>query len=437
MLASLALLALAAPYSALASRVLALTDAHSPSASSSTFHAFFNDLQNQGHDVLVKDLNDPAAAQLLDERSTTSFDHLVLFAPSTKQSPSQLTPQSLTRRINSPSNPIDLLLVLPPSATELWRDYAREFEVDPDDRGQVVVDYFSSSSPSSSDDPSTLSLSLASSSAPSSILSPATREGPPVLYRGSGHLISRSPLLTPVLYASPTAFSTDADSKAPPEEVRLAGSSAGLVSAFQARNNKRVVIAGSEELFSDAFAEVDGTPTGNPSFLHDLTAWTFHRTGVLRVESSSHLQTEAGVVGSPTYRVGTNLTYTLTLLSAPDVPHPLPDLQASFTMLDPHLRVPLLPVSHSPSPSPSSPGLVSYTYSATFAVPDRHGVFTLSCLHRRAGLETVEDKHTVSVVPLRHNEYERFITGAVPYYTGAASVSVAFVVFVCVWVMQS
>lgn len=42
---------------------------------------------------------------------------------------------------------------------------------------------------------------------------------------------------------------------------------------------------------------------------------------------------------------------------------------------------------------------------------------------------------TASVVPLRHDEYPRFIVGAYPYYAGTFSVSAAFLLFCASWMM--
>ena len=40
---------------------------------------------------------------------------------------------------------------------------------------------------------------------------------------------------------------------------------------------------------------------------------------------------------------------------------------------------------------------------------------------------------TVPVVPPRHDEYPRFLSAAWPYYTGAISSSVGFVLFCAMW----
>lgn len=106
-------------------------------------------------------------------------------------------------------------------------------------------------------------------------------------------------------------------------------------------------------------------------------------------------------------------------------PFDVDDLQLEFTMLDPHIRTPLQPQTTSAADST--------TYAAQFIAPDRHGVFKFVVDYWRPGFTYVRTADKASVVPLRHDEHERFITGAYPFYTGAVSTSAAFLLFVGVW----
>ena len=45
----------------------------------------------------------------------------------------------------------------------------------------------------------------------------------------------------------------------------------------------------------------------------------------------------------------------------------------------------------------------------------------------------LESTTVVPVVPPRHDEYPRFLSAAWPYYTGAISTSIAFVLFSALW----
>lgn len=283
-----------------------------------------------------------AAARLRD--GDDGFDHLIVFASPHKresgwrtpasvpadicrtETPPELSPQSLTRRLDAGTN---LLLVTSPESAEIWRDFAREFGVDFDDRGSYVVDHFGYAI--QDDDGTHTSLAIPPGRLPQPFVSAATRTGPPIVYRGAGHATSRNPLLTSVLHASSTTFGATLDGAASPEDDRLAGSATSLVSSFQARNNARITFVGSFELFSDQFF-ADGVSTrsvlsiflasqlpsssrtnpqalvryGNCAFARDLVDWTFQKRGVL-VKRSSQVGNPEEDTPRSSYQVGTEL----------------------------------------------------------------------------------------------------------------------------------
>lgn len=77
-----------------------------------------------------------------------------------------------------------------------------------------------------------------------------------------------------------------------PDRPIQIGAETVLVSALQARNNARVVISGSLDLFSDTFF----TPaTGNQS---EICSWTFKERGILSASNISHHP--AGQAEAPT-----------------------------------------------------------------------------------------------------------------------------------------
>lgn len=93
-------------------------------------------------------------------------------------------------------------------------------------------------------------------------------------------------------------------------------------------------------------------------------------------------------------------------------------------MLDPHIRTSLIP---------SSIRADGTTYSASFRAPDRHGVFKFVVNYFRPGWSYIETGDRASVVPLRHDEHPRWISGAYPFYAGCLSTSAAFLFFAAVW----
>ncbi|GAA5912928.1 hypothetical protein JCM5296_002528 [Sporobolomyces johnsonii] len=384
-----------------------------------------SDEADRGYELRVRSYED-AASELRQQGNT--LDHLIIFASAAKHVPAELSPQSLYRLVESG---INLLVALPPSASETWRDFGREFEVDTDDRGSQIIDHFNYDVALDDGSHSTIVVPLAA--APDPFVSAATRAGPPILYRGAAHAIGRLPLLTPILHAPSTSYSSDPDSAL--EDVRLAGTAAGLVTAFQARNNARVTFVGSTDIFTDSLihapVELPGSAasypqSGNLAFLEDLTRWTFHETGVIHATAVEH-RSAGEAINPSSYRVGNELSYAIDIASSGTYPDD--DFQLEFTMLDPHLRLPLRRTA-------ATSGQTA-RYETNFTIPDRHGVFTMRVDHRRPGWTNIEAKTVVSVTPPRHDEYDRFIQGALPYYGGALSVSAAFVMFVVLWTLQS
>ncbi|KAI5478789.1 dolichyl-diphosphooligosaccharide-protein glycotransferase [Pseudohyphozyma bogoriensis] len=390
---------------------------------------FWSSLEERGYDLTFRSAQETQPE--LSNIDDLSFDHLILFAPTTKNLPADLSPQALFSYVEQSRN---VLVVLSPSLTEFWRDLSREFDLDFDDRGNQVIDHVHYDH--SLDDGSHTTLVVPLSDSPAPFISQSTRAGAPILYNGIGHEVGRQPLLTNVLHARSTAYSFDTQTSEPPtEDTFLSGSQTGLVSSFQARNNARLSFVGSTDVFSDKFVNAgvqsaDGvaySKSGNADFIADLTRWTFHETGVLRVASSSLSRARDGAV-LDLYRVKEELDFTLHLESLEDgVWRPITpsDVQFEFTMLDPHLLLPL-------SVSPTDPTALH----SRFIAPDRHGVFSLKVDYRRPGLTFVEDKIVVSVTPPRHDEYDRYIIGALPYYGSAFSVSAATLLFVVLWSLQ-
>ena len=85
-------------------------------------------------------------------------------------------------------------------------------------------------------------------------------------------------------------------------------------------------------------------------------------------------------------------------------------------------------------------------FTASFKLPDVYGMFTLAVKYYRRGLSHLETADIVtmmmmailvcdlfltqiSVRPFRHNEYERFIPAAYPYYSSAFIMIIGVVLF--------
>ncbi|CDZ97114.1 Oligosaccharyltransferase, beta subunit [Phaffia rhodozyma] len=423
--------------------------------SQNDYSKFWASLRERGYELTFKSpLDTSPSLTAFDERS---FDHVILFTPTSKNYSPDLSPQALIKHLSLNGN---ILIGTSPSISEFNRDFAREFSIEFQPSDSYLIDHahFSSTFDQAEAPHTALALSYAESIVHNAaVVSSGYEYKCPVVYRGIAHSYGKepSPLLVPILHGSKSSYSAEPrvpegpdDSVYPPEF--LAGSKAQLVSGFQTLDNSRVVFAGSIDLFSDKFWDTpvqlptqdvkkahvpaDCASTGNRAFVKDVTQWAFQEKGVLRVVNATHHrvgETEEREL----YRIKDDLSYSITLQSHDPngkksswLPAQVKDLQLDFTMLDPHVRVDLLPVA-----AGAGARSEGQEYSAEFKAPDRHGVFKFLVDYKRAGWSFVHSSQTVSVVPFRHDEYPRFIQGAWPFYSGALSTVGAFVLFCVLW----
>ena len=62
-------------------------------------------------------------------------------------------------------------------------------------------------------------------------------------------------------------------------------------------------------------------------------------------------------------------------------------------------------------------------------MPDVKGVFKLVLNYEREGISLIHIEEELPVRPFKHNQYERFIVAAYPYYAGIFSSMAAFFIF--------
>ena len=187
--------------------------------------------------------------------------------------------------------------------------------------------------------------------------------------------------------------------------MKKKGSEVVLVAGLQARNNARVVITGSLELFSDNFIQseaslLNGKPkqSGNGLFTEELSKWVFGERGVLRLNSVTHHkinENEAKTI----YTVNETIVYTVSIEEKQDgqwVGYVADDVQLEVQMLDPKIRTTL-----------KSQG--NGIFTTAFIAPDVYGVYTFKLDYHRLGYSSLSDRVIVTIRPYRHDEYERFI----------------------------
>ena len=99
------------------------------------------------------------------------------------------------------------------------------------------------------------------------------------------------------------------------------------------------------------------------------------------------------------------------------VPFASDDMQMEFMMLDPYVRKTMVVDPN------------SRKHVASFTAPDSYGIFKFRVFYRRVGYSVLHAETQVSIRPFKHNEYERFIFSAYPYYTSAFSAMIGFFIF--------
>ncbi|KAL9370888.1 hypothetical protein Peur_036028 [Populus x canadensis] len=199
----------------------------------------------------------------------------------------------------------------------------------------------------------------------------------PALFEGVAHTVNAAnSLVLKVISASPAACSANPKSamSSPPE---LTGSAISL-----ARNNARILIAGSLSMFSNnaidskliLFFDTRHVKSGNEQFLTELNKWIFHDGGHLKAVDVRHH--EVGEADEPAiYRIKDELEYSVEIYvwsGASCEPYVADDIQVQFYMMSPYVLKTL---------STDTKGL----YFTSFKVPDVHGVFQFKMECQRLG----------------------------------------------------
>lgn len=250
----------------------------------------------------------------------------------------------------------------------------------------------------------------------------------PVLYEGTGLIADRAnPLVLEILTASSTAYSHNPD-QAVTEYPHATGKNTLLIAGLQARNNARVIFSGSLDFFSDNFfnsavqsnnGRLKADKSGNLELAKALSKWCFKMSGVLRVVSVDHRLANDPKGNPPaSYTIKDDVIFTITIEEFKDgkwIAYNANDVQLEFVRIDPFVRLTLTPKNGK--------------FEGKFTIPDVYGVYQFKVDYVRTGLTRLYSATQYSVRPLRHDQYERFILSATPYYASAFSMMVGVFLF--------
>lgn len=390
----------------------------------SSHSLYFKSLQNHGFELDFKLADDPKIA--LQRYGQYLYDALILFCPTIERFGGSVDLAGILDFVDSAH---DLIIAADSAASDLIRDIATECGVDFDeDPSAMVIDHTSYSVSNTEGDHT---LIASDDFIQSDVILGSQKIEAPILFQGIGHSLNpANSLVLKVLSASPSAYSANPKSilSNPPS---LTGSAISLVSIMQARNNARILISGSLSVFSNRFfrsgvqkagSSIKHEKSGNEQFFTEVSKWVFHERGHLKAVNVRHHK--IGEVHEPAmYRINDDLEYSVEIYEWSGTSweaYVANDVQLQFYMMSPYVLKTL---------SSEQKGL----YSTTFKVPDVYGVFQFKVEYDRLGYTSLHLSKQIPVRPFRHNEYERFIKVAYPYYGASFSMMAGFFIFTTVY----
>lgn len=390
----------------------------------SSHSLYFKSLQNHGFELDFKLADDPKIA--LQRYGQYLYDALILFCPTIERFGGSVDLAGILDFVDSGH---DLIIAADSAASDLIRDIATECGVDFDeDPSAMVIDHTSYSVSNTEGDHTVIA---SDDFIQSDVILGSQKIEAPILFQGIGHSLNpANSLVLKVLSASPSAYSANPKSilSNPPS---LTGSAISLVSIMQARNNARILISGSLSVFSNRFfrsgvqkagSSIKHEKSGNEQFFTEVSKWVFHERGHLKAVNVRHHK--IGEVHEPAmYRINDDLEYSVEIYEWSGISweaYVANDVQLQFYMMSPYVLKTL---------SSEQKGL----YSTTFKVPDVYGVFQFKVEYDRLGYTSLHLSKQIPVRPFRHNEYERFIKVAYPYYGASFSMMAGFFIFTTVY----
>lgn len=245
----------------------------------------------------------------------------------------------------------------------------------------------------------------------------------PIAYSGVAHTTLPS---TRIFHTMLTGTSTSSSISTSSKKILNKDNLVSLCTYTQTQNNARVSFCGSIELIHDRVM-YDEQTYSNTQFIESLSLLTFKSKGILSISDIQH--TLASVPSSTyilddrknVYRVGDQINITFSMYEyvgyeQKQQPYIADDVQLEVIMLDPHIRT-------------TVPHIGNGKYMISIRLPETFGVYKLTIEYKRMGYTYIHTQETILIRPYAHNEYERFIDVAYPYYTCAWLNMAAFFVF--------
>uniref|UniRef100_T1GGK8 Dolichyl-diphosphooligosaccharide--protein glycosyltransferase 48 kDa subunit n=1 Tax=Megaselia scalaris TaxID=36166 RepID=T1GGK8_MEGSC len=365
-----------------------------------THSIFFKTLSDRGFKLTFKLADDPSL--LLSKYGEYLYKNLIIFAPSVEEFGGDINVDKLSQFLDDGGN---VLVTGNSDSGDALREFASECGFEFDEDGSSVIDHINYDS-----------------------IVGKRESVNPMFYKGTSIIADKeNPLILQILTGDSSSYSYNPSSQITsyPHGV---GKGTILIAALQARNNARAVFSGSLYFFSDEaftqsvqFAQHEKffKNSGNQDVATALSKWVFGETGRLRVAEVNHHK--EGETQPPSfYTIVEPVVYKIKIEELDGntwKPFQADDIQLEFVRIDPFVRTTLKKVG------------TSGVYQANFKIPDVYGVYQFKVDYDRTGFTHLYSTTQVSVRPLEHTQYERFIPSAFPYYMSAFSMMIGVFVF--------
>ncbi len=377
----------------------------------------------------------------LSSYGTYLYDHLIIMAPESDSFGGDLKSSKTILDFVDVGNKNVMIFSSDVLNSEVIREVASDNQIEFDEDKSLAVDYFHSTSNEVIENRETfqtswnsiLSLQLSQNTIPSlgkRILTPTLYQSPhSIFYRGMclqmNDFQENNPLLLPILFGYSTTFAKPTHQNTTTFSIR--GKECVMVAAVQSRNGARITLVGSMDLFSNRFMNLPQSI--NREFAQELSTWSLGMRGVIRRSNTIHYQVDVPSIQNY-YKITSEIHYMVTLEEwngkewKPFVLESDVTPQLELIMLYPYIRT----------------GLTNHkngTYSIQrLVLPDVYGVYKFSVDLRRSGYSTLQFFDQVTIRPTRISEFERYIVAANPYYFGIASVGIAFLIFIFLFLFK-
>ncbi|VDM64246.1 unnamed protein product [Angiostrongylus costaricensis] len=403
-----------------------------------THSLFFRSLQDRGHQLVFRTADDPSLSLI--KFGELSYDHLIVFAPSVEGSwlarfssfiviyalefGGSITVDEITRFVDEGGN---LLVAGGPNLGRAVRELAVQHGFEFDEPDTMVIDHQNYDA-HLDDGYHTTIVATNQQLLNSKIIVGEVTKLNPILYKGSALISHKKNLLgLDILWGTPTSYSYNPtaaiDELSYPAAI---GKQLLMIGALQARNNARAIFTGSLDMFSDAFftayvhkagSDEKAVQSGNLELVTALSKWVLKENGVLRVKKVEHHLSGKHEIPRE-YTIMDDVEYAIVIEELSDGkwrPFSGKDVQLEFVRIDPFVRITLTNKNGH--------------FSTRFKLPDIYGVYKFLVDYRRVGYTHLYNTQQVSVRPLLHNQYERFVRSAYPYYASSFSMMVGVVLF--------